>query len=493
MASELDRNSLHARKADELVVLEDPRAYLDIDLIIAAAKGAGCDALHPGYGFLSENADFARAVIEAGIVFIGPSAEAIGIMGSKTRAREKVIAAGVPCLPGSEASEDPAEVLRMSDSLRFPLLLKARAGGGGRGMRLLQNKEDLKEQASLAIDEAKRFFGDGEVFLEQYLGSPRHVEVQVLGDQQGNLIQLGTRDCSLQRRHQKVIEEAPAPFLSEKTRRGLHEAALQAARSVNYYSAGTVEFLVQGDEFYFLEMNTRIQVEHPVTEEISGVDLIQEQIRVARGEELSKKQKELRFKGHSIELRVYAEDPENNFAPSPGRISNCRFPSQQPWLRIENGVESRDLISPNYDAMIAKIIVTGKDREDAIKFALAALRETSIEGLKTNLSFLRWACLQSDFSAAPTSIQYLDKDFNASELQAIDKAFILDSNHSADFESEKKEIFSENIAGNHIEIELVHEKSGFFLATARSEAGIENIVRSNGKRAALSTLRKAFS
>ena len=389
--SEADRRSPHVFFADEAVCLgpaPSAQSYLDGDKIISFCKQLGVDAIHPGYGFLSENADFAQKVQDAGIIFIGPGPEAMSVMGSKLAAKECVKKYNIPMVPGiDEAIEDISIAKKTADQIGYPVLIKASAGGGGKGMRIVEKESDLKEQMERAISEAKAAFGDGSVFIEKYVTSPRHVEIQVLADQYGNTVHLFERECSIQRRHQKVVEESPSSVLTPELRKKMGEAAVMVAKSCNYTSTGTVEFLMDDQlNFYFLEMNTRLQVEHPVTEMITGIDLVEEQIKIARGEKLSFTQEDIAINGHALELRVYAEDPLNNFMPSVGTLTRYEKPTGE-GIRVDDGYEEGMAIPIYYDPMIAKLATHGKDRTDALQKMLAAIKEYKIEGVATTLPF----------------------------------------------------------------------------------------------------------
>jgi acetyl-CoA carboxylase biotin carboxylase subunit len=389
--SEVDRDAPHVLFADEAVCLgpaPSAQSYLDGRKIIAFAKQLGVDGIHPGYGFLSENADFAQQVEEAGIRFIGPGPEAMRIMGSKLAAKECVKRYDIPMVPGiDEAIEDAAEAKEIARQVGYPVLIKASAGGGGKGMRIVHREEDIEEQMQRAISEARSAFGDGSVFIEKYVSSPRHIEIQVLADMHGNVIHLFERECSVQRRHQKVVEESPSSLLTPELRKQMGDAAVMVAKSCNYTSTGTVEFLMDEKlNFYFLEMNTRLQVEHPVTEMITGIDLVEEQIRIARGEPLRYRQEDLQINGHALELRVYAEDPLNNFLPSIGTLSVYEKPSGE-GVRVDDGYRQGMAIPIYYDPMIAKLVTHGKDRTEAISKMKAAIRDYHIEGLSTTLPF----------------------------------------------------------------------------------------------------------
>ncbi|KKI98833.1 acetyl-CoA carboxylase biotin carboxylase subunit [Prochlorothrix hollandica] len=389
--STVDRHALHVQLADEAVCIGDPpsaKSYLNIPNIIAAALTRHAGAIHPGYGFLSENARFAEICADHHIAFIGPTPEAIRSMGDKSTAKATVTAVGVPTVPGSDGlvqSEEEAQGL--AKRIGYPLMIKATAGGGGRGMRLVRQESDLNRLFLAAQGEADAAFGNPGLYIEKFIEQPRHIEFQILADSFGNVIHLGERDCSLQRRHQKLLEEAPSAFLTEKLRQKMGHAAVQVAKSINYVGAGTIEFLVDsGGNFYFMEMNTRIQVEHPVTEMVTGLDLIAEQIRIAQGEKLRWRQKDIQLKGHSIECRVNAEDPEHNFRPHPGRISGY-LPPGGPGVRMDSHVYTDYDIPPYYDSLIGKIIVWGADRDAAIQRMRRALRECAITGLPTTIGF----------------------------------------------------------------------------------------------------------
>jgi acetyl-CoA carboxylase, biotin carboxylase subunit len=392
--SDVDGESLHVRMADEAYrVGEAPssESYLRSDRILDVAKRSGAAAIHPGYGFLSENADFARQVTESGLTFIGPPPEAMESMGGKISSRKIAIAAGVPVVPGTtEPLRSYEEAAEIAASFGYPIMLKASAGGGGKGMRLVENESELRSALEGASAEAKASFGDDAVYIEKAILRPRHIEIQVFSDTHGNHVHLGERECSIQRRHQKVIEEAPSPINSVELRERMGECAVMVARAVDYVGAGTVEFLVSDVDksFYFLEMNTRLQVEHPVTELVTGVDLVREQIRVAAGESLSFRQEEVTLSGHAIECRIYAEDPENNFLPSPGKITRLRIP-HGPGVRDDGGVYEGWEVSIYYDPMISKFAVRGRDRAEAIDRMRRALREYEVTGIKTTLPFFR--------------------------------------------------------------------------------------------------------
>jgi acetyl-CoA carboxylase biotin carboxylase subunit len=389
--SEVDRKALHVRYADEAVFIgEAPssKSYLDMAKIIKVCKEVGAQAIHPGYGFLSENAVFAQKVKEAGLIFIGPSAESIRVMGSKLGAKESASKFNVPMVPGSgKALSDIKEAKKTAFDIGFPVLIKASAGGGGKGMRIVESEQEFEEQVQRASSEAQSAFGDGSVFIEKYISSPKHIEIQVLGDQHGNVVHLFERECSIQRRYQKVVEEAPSPVVTPEIRAAMGKAAVEVAKSCGYYSAGTVEFIMdEKRNFYFLEMNTRLQVEHPVTESITGIDLVKEQVKIAQGEALSFAQEDLSIRGHSIELRVYAEDPSNDFLPDIGKITNYKRP-QGPGIRVDDGFETGMEIPIYYDPMIAKLTVSAANREEAIARMIRAIDEYEISGVQTTLAF----------------------------------------------------------------------------------------------------------
>jgi acetyl-CoA carboxylase biotin carboxylase subunit len=413
--SEADRDAPHVQYADRAHCVGPARSvesYLKIDAILEACHETGAEAVHPGYGFLSENADFAHAVTSEGLCFIGPSADAIAAMGDKTEARNLVAANGVPVLPALEQPpEDDAGLRAAADRLGFPLLVKAAAGGGGRGMRIARNVDELVQALPQAQKEAQAAFGDGRVFLERYLEFPRHVEVQILADAHGNCVHLGERECSIQRRHQKVIEECQSPTIDDVLRRRITAAAIAAARSVAYANAGTIEFLVARDgSFYFLEMNTRLQVEHPVTEWVYGLDIVQEQIRIAQGAPLWVRQEDLRPHGHAIECRLYAEDPARQYLPSAGRITNLRMPTG-PGVRIDAGVREQYDVPHYYDPLLAKLSTWGMNRDEARRRMIGALDELVLEGITTNVAFLADVLRHQAFVSAELHTGFLPQHF----------------------------------------------------------------------------------
>jgi 3-methylcrotonyl-CoA carboxylase alpha subunit len=412
--SATDREARHSREADIRVDLGGSKAaesYLQIDKLIAAAKASGAQAIHPGYGFLSENAGFARAIEAAGLIFLGPPASAIDAMGSKSAAKALMETAGVPLVPGYHGEAQDLDTFRAAcERIGYPVLLKATAGGGGKGMKVVEEVSQLAEALASAQREALSSFGDSRMLVEKYLLKPRHVEIQVFADQHGNCLYLNERDCSIQRRHQKVVEEAPAPGLSGELRRAMGEAAVRSAQAIGYVGAGTVEFLLDArGEFFFMEMNTRLQVEHPVTEAITGLDLVAWQIRVARGEALPITQTQVPLNGHAIEVRLYAEDPSNDFLPATGRLDLYRESAAGPGRRVDSGVEEGDEISPFYDPMLGKLIAWGEDREQARLRLLSMLDEFAIGGLKTNINFLRRIIAHPAFAAAELDTGFIPR------------------------------------------------------------------------------------
>lgn len=423
--SEADRQAPHVLFADEAVCIgaaPSNQSYLNGQTIIEVAKNLGVDGIHPGYGFLSENARFAKMVQEAGITFIGPGPEAMRIMGSKLAAKECVKQYKIPMVPGyDKAIEDIGLAKKIAAEIGYPILIKASAGGGGKGMRIAEKESDLDEQMQRATSEALSSFGDGSVFIEKYVSSPRHIEVQVLADNYGNTVHLFERECSIQRRHQKVIEESPSSILTPELRKKMGEAAVMVAKSCKYASAGTVEFLVDDQlNFYFLEMNTRLQVEHPVTEMITGIDLVEEQIKIARGEKLSFTQDDLSINGHAIELRVYAEDPLNDFLPSTGTLSKYIQP-QGEGIRVDDGYAQGDAIPVYYDPMIAKLIAHGNNRTEAIQKLKTAIRDYKIEGVATTLPFGTFVLDHEAFVSGRFDTRFVQKYYTAEKLLAEQK------------------------------------------------------------------------
>jgi acetyl-CoA carboxylase biotin carboxylase subunit len=412
--SEADAESLHVRMADEAICVgpaASSQSYLKIDNIVAAALAGKAEAIHPGYGFLAESAEFARAVTTAGLTFIGPSAEAMETMGSKTSARRAAVEAGVPIVPGTiEPLLSLEEASATADKFGYPVMLKAAAGGGGKGMRLVSDTAELRSAFETAQTEAAAAFGDSSLYLEKAVERPRHIEIQIFGDAHGNVVHLGERECSIQRRHQKVIEECPSPMNDPDLRKRMGEAAVRLGRAVNYSGAGTVEFLFSDAtrEFYFLEMNTRLQVEHPVTELVTGLDLVREQFSVSAGEPLSFKQEDVNWQGHAIECRIYAEDPANNFFPSPGTITHLREPAG-PGVRIDSGVTRLSEVSIHYDPMIAKLAVWGRSRREAIDRLGRALHEYEVSGITTTLSFFREVIRDDEFISGRLDTSFISR------------------------------------------------------------------------------------
>jgi len=425
--SEADRNALHVSLADaayEIGAAPPRESYLNQANILKAAKESGADAIHPGYGFLSENAGFAEACAKADLIFIGPPPSAIRAMGSKSEAKALMEKAGVPLVPGYHGADQSLKVLQTAaDKIGYPVLIKASAGGGGKGMKIATSAAEFKDALESAQREAKNAFGDDRVLVEKYLQQPRHIEAQIFGDPHGNIIHLFERDCSIQRRHQKVIEEAPAPGLTAERRAAIGKAAVEAGRAVGYVGAGTVEFIAEGENFYFMEMNTRLQVEHPVTEAITGLDLVEWQIKVARGEKLPKAQDQLAIHGHAMEVRLYAEDPARDFLPQTGTLHHLRFPED---ARVDSGIREGDAVSIHYDPMIAKIIAHGADRAEAVARLRRALASTEVGGLATNLDFLQAILRQADFAGGKVDTGFIERhraellpEVQALPLQAV--------------------------------------------------------------------------
>lgn len=418
--SEADREALHVRFADEAVFIGPPassESYLRIDKIIDAARKTGAQAIHPGYGFLSENEDFAQAIEDAGMIFIGPSAKSIEVMGSKLAAKEAVAKFNVPLVPGtSEPIGDINKAKKIAKDIGYPILIKASAGGGGKGMRIVENENEFQEQMERAVSEATSAFGDGSVFIEKYVTKPRHIEFQIFGDKHGNVIHFFERECSIQRRHQKVVEEAPSSVLTPDIRKRMGEAAINVAKSCGYYGAGTVEFILDESlNFYFLEMNTRLQVEHPVTEMITGIDLVKLQISVAQGEKLPFKQEDLKIHGHAVEVRVYAEDPSNNFLPDIGTLQTYKRP-QGNGIRVDDGFEQGMSIPFYYDPMIAKLICHAETREMAIEKTIRAIQEYEITGLETTLGFCNFVMHHEAFRSGKFDTGFVGKYFKPEVL-----------------------------------------------------------------------------
>lgn len=419
--SEVDRHSPHVKFADEAVLLgpaPSSESYLVMEKVIDAAKVTGAEGIHPGYGFLSENAAFAQMVEDNGITFIGPKPHAIKVMGNKLAAKEAVRDYDIPMVPGiEEAITDVALAEKVAKQIGFPILIKASAGGGGKGMRVVENLKDLPEQMDRAISEALAAFGDGSVFIEKYVGSPRHIEIQILADTHGNTVHLFERECSVQRRHQKVVEEAPSAVLTPEIRKSMGEAAIKVAKACDYIGAGTVEFLLdENKNFYFLEMNTRLQVEHPVSELISGIDLVEQQIKVARGEELAFTQDDLKITGHALEVRVYAEDPLANFMPSIGKLSTYKTPVGE-GIRVDDGFEEGMEVPIYYDPMISKLITYGKNREEAIQLMLKAIDNYKVEGVATTLSFGKFVCEHEAFTSGNFDTHFVKNYYSPEHLE----------------------------------------------------------------------------
>jgi acetyl-CoA carboxylase biotin carboxylase subunit len=448
--SEVDRKAPHVRFADEAVCVgpaPSKDSYLQMDKIIEAALSLGVEGIHPGYGFLSENAVFAQKVEDAGMAFIGPSPHAIEIMGSKLAAKQAVGAFNVPLVPGTDQPvTDIEEAKRLADAIGYPILIKASAGGGGKGMRLVEKEEEFVEQMDMAVSEAVSSFGDGSVFIEKFITSPRHIEMQVLGDKHGNVVHIFERECSVQRRHQKVVEEAPSAVVSPAMRKAMGEAAVKVAKSVNYYGAGTVEFIVDEKlDFYFLEMNTRLQVEHPVTELITGLDLVREQIKIARGEKLSFTQDDLQIQGHAVELRVYAEDPQNNFLPDIGKLTTYQPPHGQ-GIRVDDGMEEGMDIPIYYDPMIAKLATFGRNRDEAIQRMREAIAAYKVEGAKTTLPFGTFVMNHPAFISGNFDTKFVDNYWHPqeqNETESLMAAFL-----AAQIYQERNKQFEHDEAGN---------------------------------------------
>lgn len=413
--SEADKNALHVRRADEAYLIGPSPAnesYLNKEKIIKLAKDIGADAIHPGYGFVSENPEFIRMVEQSGIIFIGPSSKSVELMGEKTSARRLMKLHNVPIVPGTtEPIKNIDEGKKISSEIGYPVMLKAAAGGGGKGMRKIDREEDFEESYNRAKNEALKAFGNDDVYIEKFIEHPKHIEVQILADKFGNYIHLFERECSVQRRHQKVIEEAPSIAVDEVTRKNITQAAVNAARACNYYNAGTIEFLMdKNKKFYFLEMNTRLQVEHPVTEMITGIDLVKQQIKIAGGEKITLQQEDLKIHGHAIECRIYAEDVDNNFAPSTGKIIHHRLTSG-PGIRIDRGIDVLSEVPIYYDPMLSKVIAWGIDREEAIARMKRALGEYQISGVITNIPVFNWVLRQKTFLDGTFDINFLDNEF----------------------------------------------------------------------------------
>ncbi|MCX2745645.1 acetyl-CoA carboxylase biotin carboxylase subunit [Mangrovivirga sp. M17] len=453
--SEADRKALHVREADEAVLLGPPpsnQSYLLGDKIIEVCKDLNVDAIHPGYGFLSENANFARKVNSAGIIFIGPSPESIEVMGDKISAKNAVTKFDIPLVPGTkDAITDVDEAKKKAEDIGYPILIKASAGGGGKGMRIVESADDFESQMKLAVSEATSAFGDGSVFIEKFITSPRHIEIQILGDTHGNIVHLFERECSIQRRHQKVIEEAPSAVLTPEIREKMGQAAIGVAKACNYFGAGTVEFIVDDKlNFYFLEMNTRLQVEHPVTEMITGIDLVKEQVRIAEGNELPFKQEDLSINGHSLEVRVYAEDPKNNFLPDIGKLKSYRRP-QGPGVRVDDGFEEGMDIPIYYDPMIAKLVTHAADREKAIERMIRAIDEYNITGIETTLGFCKYVLKHEAFTSGNFDTKFIDNHYTPDVLESklTEEEIELASAFAAQIMNENKKKSTEQTASQN--------------------------------------------
>ena len=449
--SEADRLSLHARMADEAYPIgkaPSTESYLVQECLIATAKKSGADAIHPGYGFLAENADFAEAVEKTGLLWVGPPAEAIRLMGDKTIARQRMKAAGVPTVPGTlEPISDESDAIVTADEIGFPVLLKAAAGGGGKGMRIVPRKEDFDSALRTARSEARSAFGDDRVYIEKYLKNPRHIEFQILADKFGHVIHLGERECSIQRRHQKVVEESPSVLLTPEMRAQMGEAAVKAAQACGYQNAGTIEFLVDSHlNYYFLEMNTRLQVEHPVTEETTGIDLVKEQLKIASGIPLSYSQEEIRRHGHAIEVRIYAEDPASNFMPSAGKIQFLR-PPNGPGVREDSGIYEGFEVSLFYDPILSKLIVWGRDRNEAIARMVRALKEYQIYGIHTTIPFGLMVMQNKNFQSGNFDTGFVEKEFGKGALDLEDHSKI--AAMAALLISQEKEPPNLSVSKNH--------------------------------------------
>ena len=488
VVSDADKGSLASTESSQVVAIGGSTAaesYLNKQKVIQAALGTGCQAVHPGYGFLSEDADFAQQVIDAGLIFVGPSPESIRALGIKTNARKAVAAVGVPITPGSDGASSDDEIGLAAERIGFPVIIKAAAGGGGRGMRIVRASHEMQEALERARAEALKNFGSLEVYCEKFIEGPRHVEVQLFGDTHGNVVHFGTRDCSAQRRHQKLLEEGPAPFLDLDVREMIHEAAVRAAKSVGYYNAGTAEFLVAGREFYFLEINTRIQVEHPVTEMITGVDLVQLQIRIAMGEPLPMNQSEIVFSGHAIELRINAEDVRENFRPALGLLESWRRESPI-QVREECGYREGDSIPPFYDSLLSKVIVHGKDRAEALYKTHQFLKGYSVEGVSTTIPFHAWLLAQEQFQTEGIDIGFVERTFTADDVDSALALLEADPEHRTTPEGEA---FVERVEKKEVTIEVIHERGGTFLAVPLlsngSKSGVQQWCRSNRKKSAI--------
>lgn len=414
--SEVDKDALHVKLADQAICIgpaQSAKSYLNIKSILEAACLTGADSIHPGFGFLSENANFAKICEEMGIKFIGPNYQLIELLGNKSKAKETMKKAGVPVVPGSDGLiYSKEEAVKLAEEIKYPVILKASAGGGGRGIRIAHNKEELEKAYSLVKQEAKVSFNDDSIYMEKFIENPRHVEIQVLADEHGNGIHLGERDCSVQRRNQKIIEETPASIINNETRKKMGEVAVKAVKEIGYTNAGTIEFLVdKNQDFYFMEMNTRVQVEHPVTEMVTGIDIIKEQIKIASGEKLKIKQNDIKVNGHSMEARINAENPDKNFMPCPGTITGLHIPGGN-GIRVDTAIYSGYTIPPTYDSMIAKIIVHGKTREESIAKLKSAVAELVVDGITTNADFILKILDNKNFQANKYDTSFIEKEFN---------------------------------------------------------------------------------
>ena len=414
--SEADKNALHVQLADEAICVgpaPSNKSYLNVKAILEAACLTGADSIHPGFGFLSENPNFAKICQETGIKFIGPDYKLIELLGNKSRAKETMKRAGVPVVPGSDGLiYSKEQAVNLAEQIKYPVMLKASAGGGGRGIRVAYSKEELEKEYDIVKQEAKVSFNDDSLYLEKFVENPRHVEIQILADEHGNCIHLGERDCSVQRRNQKVLEETPSGILDEETRKKMGEVAVKAVKEIGYSNAGTIEFLVdKNKDFYFMEMNTRIQVEHPVTEMVTGVDIIKEQIKIASGEELTYKQEDIKFNGHSMEVRINAENPDKNFMPCPGTITGLHIPGGN-GVRVDTAIYSGYTVPPTYDSMLAKLIVHGKNREESIAKMKSAVAEFVVEGITTNIDFLLKILENENFKTNNYDTSFIKKEFN---------------------------------------------------------------------------------
>ena len=414
--SEADKNALHVQLADEAICVgpaPSNKSYLNVKAILEAACLTGADSIHPGFGFLSENPNFAKICQETGIKFIGPDYKLIELLGNKSRAKETMKRAGVPVVPGSDGLiYSKEQAVNLAEQIKYPVMLKASAGGGGRGIRVAYSKEELEKEYDIVKQEAKVSFNDDSLYLEKFVENPRHVEIQILADEHGNCIHLGERDCSVQRRNQKVLEETPSGILDEETRKKMGEVAVKAVKEIGYSNAGTIEFLVdKNKDFYFMEMNTRVQVEHPVTEMVTGVDIIKEQIKIAGGEELTYKQEDIKFDGHSMEVRINAENPDKNFMPCPGTITGLHIPGGN-GVRVDTAIYSGYTVPPTYDSMLAKLIVHGKNREESIAKMKSAVAEFVVEGITTNIDFLLKILGNENFKTNNYDTSFIKKEFN---------------------------------------------------------------------------------